>query len=59
MIEVKPKHKLNNKKNRAKFRSAIDWCKKNNSIFLIITEDEIFKEDKISFFEILKRKRLM
>ena len=59
VIEVKPKHKLNNKKNRAKFRSAIDWCKKNNSIFLIITEDEIFKEGKMSFFEILKRKRLM
>ena len=45
IIEVKPKHKLNTKKNRAKFRAAINWCKENSCVFLIMTEDEIFKED--------------
>ena len=56
IIEVKPKHKLNTKKNRAKFRAAINWCRENSCVFLIMTEDEIFKGDNISFFEILKQK---
>lgn len=41
IIEIKPQNLINNSKNQAKFKAAEDYCKSNNTIFSIWTEQEL------------------
>lgn len=43
LIEIKPKNLINSKNNKLKFSAAKEYCKKNNLIFKIYTEDNINK----------------
>jgi len=41
VIEIKPKSQVNTPINQAKFKAAEEYCKRNNSQFLILTEVEL------------------
>ena len=58
VIEIKPKSKLNTKKNKAKFKAAMIKCKSEGLIYLILTEEYIFKED-LSLLKILTERGLL
>lgn len=47
IIEIKPKHMLSDELNMIKFQAARQYCELNNMKFLIVTEDELFGENKI------------
>lgn len=45
LVEIKPKSKLKSRKNKAKFKAAKEKCKSEGIIYLILTEDYVFKKD--------------
>jgi hypothetical protein len=43
LIEIKPQFKLKEDKNKAKFKAATKYCKKNNIEFTVITQKDLHK----------------